>query len=423
MGGECSVFSTLMTLKPSQIRSQFPFLDSREGGRPIVYLDNAATTQKPQAVLDALHNFYVHDNANVHRGMHGRAERATIAYENARKAVQKFLNAAYPEEIVFTKNCTEAINLVAACWGRKFLKKGDIIVLSMLEHHSNTIPWFQLREEQGITIKWIDIDDEGNLKLEMLDDFLKKKKVKLVAITGQSNVLGTRPPLKKIIKKSHDAGALVLVDAAQLIAHHPIDVRDLDCDFLAFSGHKIYGPTGIGVLYGKSEYLEAMSPWLGGGMMIQEVTLDRFMPADIPQKFEGGTPPIAQTVGLGAAIDWLSQFAWKDIEEHESALIQKAVEVLSTIDGLTILGTTELPTSSGPLSFTLKNIHPHDLTDILGQRDICLRAGHHCAQPLHKRLGITASTRLSVGIYNTMAEIELLPKAIEEIKKIFHHTP
>ena len=316
MGEECSVSSALMALQILEIRSQFPFLISKEGERPIVYLDNAATTQRPQAVLDTTQYFYIHENANVHRGMHGRAERATIAYENARKTVQKFLNAAHPEEIIFTKNCTEAINLASACWGRKFLRKGDTIVLSILEHHSNIIPWFQLREERGIRIEWVDIDDSGNLRMDMLENVLKRGDKKLVAITGQSNVLGVHPPLEEIIDKAHRSGALVLVDAAQLIAHHSIDVQDLDCDFLAFSGHKLYGPTGIGVLYGKRKLLEEMSPWLGGGMMVREVSTDGYTPADVPQKFEGGTPPIAQAVGLGAAIDWLSQFAWKDIKAH-----------------------------------------------------------------------------------------------------------
>lgn len=343
--------------------------------------------------------------------MHVLSERATNAYEEARATVQKFLHATYVEEIIFTKSCTESINLVA----HGFINPADHIVLSILEHHSNIVPWMQ----QHAHLHWIDIDDGGNVKLEDLDRFLTNGKIQLVAITGQSNVLGVNPPLKEIIERSHAAGARVLVDAAQLIAHHPIDVQDLDCDFLAFSGHKLYGPMGIGVLYAKRSLLEAMPPFLGGGMMIREVQKDHFTPADIPAKFEAGTPPVAEAAGLKAAIDWCSLVPWSDIEQHERNLIEHIVNTLRGIDGITILGKAR----SGCVSFTLDSIHPHDLTEILGRKGICLRAGHHCTMPLHKRLGITASTRVSVGIYNTMEEIERIPEAIEAARKLLRGNP
>lgn len=402
-----------MALDISAIRGQFPILDSG-----LIYLDNAATAQKPQIVINAIKEFYETKNANVHRGMHGLAEQATVAYENARIAVQKFINSAHTEEIIFTKGCTESINIVA----NGFIHPDDHIILSILEHHSNIVPWMTKKAE----LHWIDIDDAGNLNIKDFEKILTKEKIKLVAITGQSNVLGTRPPLKDIIQKAHAAGARVFVDAAQLIAHHQINVQELDCDFLSFSGHKLYGPTGVGVLYGKRELLEKMPPFIGGGMMIKEVTLTGFTPADIPQKFEGGTPPIAQAIGLNAAIDWLAQFNWKDVEEHEHNLINHAIQTMNQIDGLIILpschGEKKIAQDdterSGCLSFIIEGIHPHDLTDILGEHGICLRAGHHCTMPLHKRLEIPASTRVSFGIYNTKEEIDILSDAIERARHI-----
>ena len=364
-----------------------------------------------------MEKFYTEENANVHRGMHVLAERATVAYEGAREVVRTFINAAHPEEIIFTKSCTESINLVAKSWGRNNLHKDDVVLLSILEHHSNIVPWLQLKEEIGIKVKWVDIDDRGQFRLDHFIDIMDDGGVCLVAITAQSNVLGTRPPLKDIITKAHEHGAVVLVDAAQSISHGATDVRALDCDFLAFSGHKLYGPDGVGVLYGKRELLQAMPPFLGGGMMIKEVRSDAFTSADLPQKFEAGTPPISEAVGLGAAIEWLGQFSWKDIEAHEQALIAAAIIELRKVNGLQILGhpvgaQNFAPVHSGCIGFTIDGIHPHDLTDILGKKGICLRAGHHCTQPLHRALGITASTRLSVGIYNTLEEIRSVPAAI-----------
>lgn len=421
-----------------EIRRQFPILRQTVESRPLIYLDSAATAQKPITVLDAMTSFYKTENANAHRSMHVLAERATVAYENARGAVRRFIGASRSEEIIFTRNCTEAINLVARTWGNS-LEAGDTIVLSILEHHSNIVPWLQLKEERDINIEWIDIDDDGNLRLDQLDEFLKRGTVKLVAITAQSNVLGVRPPLEIIIEKAHIAGALVLVDAAQAIAHNPICVSPppvypesnrmageglgMGADFLAFSGHKLYGPTGIGVLYGKYELLESLPPFLGGGQMIHEVHTDHFTPADIPARFEAGTQPIAEAVGLHAAIDWIAQFDWKDIGKHEQNLLALAAEELRNINSLRILGSSNKPTSqqannstknAGCMSFVIEGIHPHDLTEILGRQGICLRAGHHCAQPLHRRLGITASTRLSVDIYNTEEEIKAIKPAVLE---------
>jgi cysteine desulfurase/selenocysteine lyase len=397
-------------LNTDEIRRQFPLI-SQKG---ITYLDSAATAQKPQAVLDALEKFYKEENANVHRGMHVLAEKATIAYEGARKSVSAFLNAA-PHEIIFTRGCTESINLVAKSWGKANLKQGDTVVLSILEHHSNIVPWLQLKEEIGINVKWMDIDNEGTL---ILNDF---KNVKLISITGCSNVLGVKPDLKSIIKKAHAAGAKVMIDAAQLVVHERIDVKDLDCDFLTFSGHKLYGPTGIGVLYGKRKLLESMPPFMGGGMMIGEVTKEGFTSAEIPHKFEAGTPPIAQAVGLHAAIDWLSQFDWNDIQQQEQKLLLYAYNTLKEVDGVSILGDDDNHSSlithhkiASCLSFTIDGVHPHDLTEIIGRKGVSLRAGHHCAQPLHERLGVTASTRMSFGIYNTVEDIQ---KSVEEINK------
>ena len=415
------------------IRAQFPILSQSIDGSPLIYLDSAATTQKPQVVLDRMERFYTEENANVHRGMHVLAERATVAYEHARATVQKFLHAEHPEEVIFTKSCTEAINLVAISLSRGGLfEEGDRVVLSILEHHSNIVPWLQLKERKGIEILWIDCDDHGQLKLDQLQEFLREGNVKLVTVTAQSNVLGVRPPLAEIITLAHAHGALVLVDAAQSVSHHSTDVQNLDCDFLTFSGHKLYGPTGIGVLYGKKKHLESMPPFLGGGMMIQEVHQDRFTPADLPQKFEAGTPAIAEAVGLAAAMEWLGQFSWKEIEAHEEGLLDLAQKSLSSLQGISILGGEgraehapplhkmhahvgalhATPSRSGCVSFTIDSVHPHDLTEILGRQGICLRAGHHCTQPLHRRIGVTASTRLSVGIYNTEEEIQLFLRAL-----------
>jgi cysteine desulfurase/selenocysteine lyase len=403
-----------MPLDSQKIRQEFPALRRMIAGKPLVYLDSAATAQKPQSVMDAMSNFYAGGTGNIHRGMHPLAEEATVAYEGARAAVQHFLHAQCPEEIVFTKSCTESINLVARCWTKRHIGKGDAIVLTLLEHHSNIVPWLQIQEETGCEIRWVDTDEQGLLRLDELEAFLAQGNVRLVAMTGLSNVLGVQPPLSEIIAQAHRAGTRVLVDAAQLVAHRSIDVQALDCDFLAFSGHKLYGPFGIGVLYGKRELLEEASPWLGGGMMIRDVRQDGCTPADIPQKFEGGTMPIAEALGLRAAIGWLNRHPWEEREEHERNLLRCALDELGAIEGLNVFGPKDPQVIAGCVSFTIEGIHPHDLTDVLGQEGVCLRAGHHCAQPLHRRLGIPATTRLSIGLYNTREEIAVCAHAIRE---------
>ncbi|HVW66404.1 MAG TPA: cysteine desulfurase [Candidatus Peribacteraceae bacterium] len=413
-----------MSLDSSAIRRHFPFLNQSIRGNPIVYLDSAATAQKPDAVLDAMRRQDETATANVHRGMHVLAERATDAYEGARETVRRFVNAKHTDEIIFTKSTTESINLVARSLGSTW-QEGDAVLLSLLEHHSNIVPWLQLKEEKGIDVRWVDIDAQGQIDLQSFEKQMEDGRVKMLSITGQSNVLGTRPPLKEMIIAARAKGARVMVDAAQLVGHAPIDVATLDCDFLAFSGHKLYGPTGIGVLYGKRERLKELPPFLGGGMMIREVTRDHFTVDDAPAKFEAGTPPITQAVGLAAAIDWLQQFSWSDREAHEQELLNTAVDELVQINGVKILGyetkNQERKTKNfhGCISFVIDDIHPHDLTDLLGQRGICLRAGHHCTQPLHTHLGINASARLSIGLYNTVEEIQLLPAAIQDaVKKL-----
>ncbi|MDD5751407.1 MAG: SufS family cysteine desulfurase [Candidatus Peribacteraceae bacterium] len=392
----------------SAVRRQFPLIARGKS----VYLDSAATAQKPETVLKAMDAYYREENANVHRGMYDLAEQATESFEQSRSAVQHFIHARHADEIIFTKNATESLNLVVRSWGRANLVQGDAVVLTILDHHSATVPWMQLREETGVEIRWLDCDETGMIRVNDLQRMLAQGKVKFVSLTGVSNVLGVRPPIGELTAIAHAAGAVVCIDAAQMAPHHPMDVEALDCDFLALSGHKLYGPTGIGVLYGKRELLKTMPPFLGGGSMIAEVHRDGFTPADAPQKFEAGTPPIAEAIGLAAAIDWLGQYPWKDIQAHEAVLMRAAFQTLQSIPGLKILGPQNPEDVSACVSFTVEGIHPHDLTDVLGHEGICLRAGHHCAQPLHERFGIPASARLSVGIYNTEEEIRSVGPAI-----------
>lgn len=402
-----------MPLDIANIRQQFPLLKQQIDGNPLVYLDSAATAPMHASALEMVEMFETTSRANVHRGMHVLAERATGAYESARQTVCNFLHASRHEEIVFTKNCTEAINLVAQSWGKENLQSGDTVLLSVLEHHSNIVPWLQLKDEIGILVEWVELDADW-------ENAIDKHQPKLVAVTGQSNVIGTQPSLKEIVEIAHNADALVLVDAAQLAAHKKIDVQDLDCDFLAFSGHKVYGPTGVGILYGKRELLEAMPPFLGGGSMIHEVHRDHFTSADIPHKFEAGTPPIAQVIGLDAVLNWLMQLHWEDVEKHEAGLLQFAHESLSSIDNLTILGTSDAADMHGCISFVMDGMHPHDLTEVLGRQGICLRAGHHCTQPLHDALGVPASTRLSVGLFNAKEDILQMKEATEKAIELFN---
>ena len=401
------------------VRQHFPLLSQTIEGNPLVYLDNAATTQKPTVVLEAMRNFYEQSNANIKRGMHPLAEAATERYEDSRRRVQAFLGAKKLHEIICTKNCTEAINLVARSWGKKNLRRGDVVLLSLLEHHSNIVPWLQLKEKIGIEVEWIGIDDDGTLRMEDAKKILEQGKVELVAITAVSNVLGTVTPYREIISLAHEHGALTLLDAAQLIPHESINVQDIDCDFLAFSGHKIYGPTGIGIFYAKENLLETMSPFLGGGMMIQEVTTEHFSPAHLPEKFEAGTPPIAEAVGLHAALDFVEGIGWERIRTHECELVTHALQLLEKMEYVTVLGPKNPQKIAGCISFVTNGIHPHDLTEYCGRKGVCLRAGHHCAQPLHDRLGKKSTTRMSFGIYNTKRDIDRACNILDEAQKFF----
>ncbi len=408
-----------MHLDPLALHRQFPLLAKHIAGKPLAYLDNAATTQKPERVLETMKKFYEHQNGNINRGMHPMAEEATVLYESARKTVAHFMGARHAHEIIFTRNATESINLVARSFGET-LEKDDTVALSLLEHHSNIVPWLQLSERKGIAIEWIGLDAHGRIDLDSLKKILKKGKMKLVAVAGLSNVLGVATPLQAIIEMTHAAGAKILIDAAQLIAHQSIDVQKLDCDFLAFSGHKIYGPTGIGVLYGKQELLERMPPFLGGGDMLESVDLLGFKPAELPRKFEAGTPAIADAVGLASAIEWMGEVGIEAMHAHTKELIGYARKALRSIPHVQILGPASGDDLLGCVSFTVTGIHPHDLTEILGREGICLRAGHHCAMPLHKHLGIPASTRLSVAAYNTEEEVDRCVNAILRARKLLY---
>ena len=406
-------------MNTSGIRAQFPIFKDNS----LVYLDSAATAQKPQCVIDAEKSFYENENASVKRGMYKLAERATEEFESAREKVRSFIGAKSANEIVFTKSATESINLVAKSYGEKFLKKEDTVLLSILEHHSNIVPWMQLKERIGINIEWVHLKN-GELDMEELKSKLEKFSPKLLAITCASNVTGVVTSYKEITDLAHDVGAKVVLDAAQLVPHREINIQDIDCDFLVFSGHKVYGPTGIGVLYGKEELLEDMPAFLGGGSLIQEVTEDGFTETHLPDKFEAGTPPIAQAIGLGVAIDWISDIGWEAIEKHEEELRKYAYQKLSELPFITFMdpavrGPRSAVRSIGCLSFVTNGIHPHDLTEYLGSKGICLRAGHHCAQPLHKYLGHTASTRMSLGIYNSKEDIDKMCEAISEAYKFF----
>jgi cysteine desulfurase/selenocysteine lyase len=393
----------------NRIRSDFPILAMAVYGKPLVYLDNAASAQKPQVVLDRLNAVYTSQYANVHRGLHFLANEATEAYENAREKVAAFINAERKEEIVFTRNATEAINLVAYTFGRERIKAGDEIVLSIMEHHSNIVPWHFLRERQGAVIKWAPVDDEGNFLLDEFEKLLTER-TKLVAITHMSNMLGTLVPAKEVVRLAHARGIPVLFDGAQGAVHLDVDVRELDCDFYAFTGHKLYGPTGIGVLYGKYEHLAAMPPFNGGGEMIREVFEDHITYGDPPHKFEAGTPSIVQAIGLGAAVDYVTSIGTARIRTHEAALARYADERLREINSLRIFGAAK---DKGPIvSFELKGAHPHDVATIIDRAGVAVRAGTHCVMPLLARFGVTATCRASFAMYNTHDEVDSLAQAL-----------
>jgi cysteine desulfurase / selenocysteine lyase len=408
--------TTMAAYDVDRIRADFPILATKVYGKPLVYLDNAASAQKPQAVLDRLHQAYTTQYANVHRGLHYLANEATEAYELAREKVAAFLNAKRKEEIIFTRNATEAINLVAHTFGRERIKAGDEIVLSIMEHHSNIVPWHFLRERQGAVIKWAPVDDEGHFLIDEFEKLLTPR-TKMVAITHMSNMLGTLVPVKEVTRIAHARGIPVLVDGAQGAVHLDIDVQDIDCDFYAFTGHKLYGPTGTGVLYGKYAHLDAMPPFNGGGEMIREVFEDRVIYGDPPHKFEAGTPSIVQAIGLGAAIDYVNSVGKARIRSHEHGLMRYAHDRLREINSLRLIGTTK---DKGPIvSFEMKGAHPHDVATIIDRGGVAVRAGTHCVMPLLARFGVTATCRASFAMYNTRAEIDVLAQALVKAQEFF----
>ena len=407
-----------MPLDAFKLRKDFPILGREvRPGIPLVYLDSTATTQKPASVIESMDEFYRRFNANIHRGVHTLAEEATGMYEKAREQVADFIHAYSPSEIVFTRNATESINLVAYSWGRANLKNRDLVILSEMEHHSNLIPWQILAQERGIQLEFIPIMDDGLLDLGVYRKLLERKP-RLVAFSGMSNVLGTITPAAEMIRMAHAAGALALVDGAQSVPHLPVDVQVMDVDFLAFSAHKMLGPTGIGVLYSKARLLEAMPPFLGGGDMIKTVHLREFTANDIPHKFEAGTPAVAEAVGFRAAIAYLQAVGMDAIAAHEQEMISYAMERLEEIPGVQVLG-PQAEKRGGVAAFTLAGVHPHDVAQILDHYGVAVRAGHHCAQPLHEKFGIIATTRASFYIYSVKEEVDKLVEGIYQVKKIF----
>ena len=404
-------------LDVNAVRADFPILQRQVHGKPLVFLDSAASSQKPLAVIEAMDHYYRTTHANVHRGIYQLSEEATDAYEKARARVARFINADR-QEIIFVRNATEAINLVASSWGRANLRPGDEILLTEMEHHANLVPWQLVAQEKGARLRFIPITPDGQLDLSGLDDLLTPR-TKMVAFTQASNVLGTLTPVRRIADAAHAVGARVLVDGAQGAPHMPTDVQALGCDFYAFSSHKMCGPTGIGVLWGRRELLEAMPPYMAGGEMIRRVTLERSEWAALPHKFEAGTPAIAEAIGLGAAVDYLTRLGMEAVRAHEKELTAYALERLAEVPGLTVLGPTDVEIRGGVAAFTLDGAHPHDIATILDSEGVAVRAGHHCAMPLHTKLAVSATTRASFYIYNTPDEIDRLVEALYRVKHIF----
>jgi cysteine desulfurase/selenocysteine lyase len=398
------------------VRKDFPILHQEVHGRPLVYLDSAATSQKPQVVIDALADYYARDNANVHRGVHRLSERATEAYEGARARIQRFLNAAHSREIVFVRGTTEGINLVAQTYGRRTVGRGDEVVITALEHHSNIVPWQMLCEEKGAVLRVVPIDDAGEVDVDVYERLLGER-TRLVAVAHVSNALGTIVPVKRMIAAAHHRGIAVLVDGAQAAPHLRVDVRDLDCDFYTFSGHKTYGPTGIGVLYGRTDLLEAMPPFQGGGDMIKSVSFEKTVYNDLPYKFEAGTPDIAGAIGLGAALEYLEGLGLDRVAAHEHALLVHGTERLSALPGVRLVGTAREKASV--LSFLVDGVHAHDVGSILDREGIAVRTGHHCAMPVMTRFGIAATARASLGVYNTREDIDALVEGLAKVREIF----
>ncbi|WP_341225083.1 cysteine desulfurase [uncultured Arcticibacterium sp.] len=404
----------LNTLDIDKIRAEFPILDQDINGKKLVYFDNAATTQKPKVVIDAVSNYYAGYNANIHRGIHHLAEKATSAFELSRKSIKDFINAESTEEVIFTYGTTDGINLVAQTYGRAFLKQGDEIIISTMEHHSNIVPWQMLCEEKGCVLKVIPINDDGDILFDEYKNLLSEK-TKIVSVVYASNALGTVNPIAEIIEEAHKVGAVTLVDAAQAMSHIDIDVQALDIDFLCFSAHKLYGPTGMGALYGKKDLLNKMPPWRGGGEMIKEVTFEKTTYNELPYKFEAGTPNIADVIGITAAIDFVNKLGKKNIADYENELLQYATEKLEAISGLKVVGKAKEKVSV--LSFVMDGIHPQDIGVLLDQQGIAIRTGHHCTQPLMQRFGIVGTSRASFAVYNTKEEIDRLAEGLEKAKR------
>jgi cysteine desulfurase / selenocysteine lyase len=407
-----------MKLNVTEVRKDFPILEREtSAGVRLTYLDSTATSQKPLAVIEAMDEFYRRSNANIHRGVHTLAEESTALYEGARERIAKFINAESARQVIYTRNTTESINLVAYTWARANLKQGDLVILTEMEHHSNLVPWHMLQAERGIELDFIPVTEDGLLDLEMYKTLLSRRP-KLVSFTHMSNVLGTINPAAEMIRLAHEAGAITLVDGAQSVPHFRVDVQSLNVDFYAFSAHKMCGPTGIGALYGKSALLESMPPFLGGGDMIKEVKLRSFRPNTLPHKFEAGTPAIAEAIGFGAAVDYLSKIGMDKIAAHEHEITEYALERLEEIPGVKLFG-PPADKKGGVAAFTLAGVHPHDVAQILDRDGIAVRAGHHCAQPLHEKFGIPATSRASFYLYNTKEEVDLLVNGIYKVKEMF----
>lgn len=412
-----SALTTKRVFHVDDVRSDFPILAQRVHEKPLVYFDNAATTQKPFCVVEALQKYYTMHNANVHRGVHALSELATAEYEQTREEIRRYINASSVREIIFTSGATESINLVAATFGRTNVRSGDEVLLTTLEHHSNIVPWQLLCQEKSAHLKVVPVDDNGAVLLEEYERLLTER-TKLVALTHVSNALGTVNPLREMIQLAHQKGIPVLVDGAQGIPHFKVDVQELDADFYAFSAHKLYGPTGVGVLFGKECYLETMPPYKSGGDMIRSVTFEQTLFNDLPYKFEAGTPNIAGVIAWRAALEYLSAFDWEEIVEHENALLEYGTQKLSEIEGLRLIGTA--PQKAGVISFVMDGVHPHDIGTVLDLEGIAIRTGHHCAQPVMERFGVPATARVSFGLYNTKEEIDVLIDALEKMKEVFH---
>jgi cysteine desulfurase/selenocysteine lyase len=410
---------TKLLMNVEKIREDFPILSRTVRGKPLVYLDSAATSQKPRAVIDSVSDFFSRYNANVHRAIYELGEEATREYEGAREKIAQFIHARSPNEVAFTKSTTESLNTIAYGWGIKGkLREGDEIVSTVMEHHSNHVPWFFVQDAKGVKMKWVGMSDDGALRMEDYDEMITKR-TKVVTVTHCSNVLGTINPVQEIAKRAHEVGAICVVDAAQSVPHMAVDVQGIDCDFLAFSGHKMLGPTGIGVLYGKEERLQEMEPLMGGGEMIREVHLGTAKWNDIPFKFEGGTPNIAGAIGLGVAVDYLNKIGIDNVRRHEVELTEYALDVLTDVKGFHGFGLRDASRRSGVISFTLGDVHPHDIASILDVEGIAIRSGHHCAQPLMERLNVPATARASFYVYNTPEEVDRLAAGLRKVLDVF----